>query len=245
MDSSKVEQPAYVLWLIRQGRAKTIGDLNEHFGFPRFSETTLKTALDYSIERLVGAQLITVTGGYEEIKVTPLLSKIQTALGLSIAELAKHPSQSSMRVSPIFGKPSEKYSNDLFVLMPFRPELQPVYEDHIKPIARELKMTVARGDDFFSTQSIIEEIWSAIVRAKIIIADCTDRNPNVFYEIGIAHSVGKPIILITQNAEDVPFDLRHRRYIPYEYTPRKIKEFEKQLRSTLLEVSMTIQSSEE
>jgi len=149
-----------------------------------------------------------------------------------------------VRVSPIFGKPSEKYSYDVLVLMPFLPELQPVYDDHIKPVAKKLKMTIERADDFFSTQSIIEEFWSAIVHSKIIVADCTGRYPNVFYEIGIAHSVGKPVVLIAQDADDMPFDLRHRRYIPYEYTPRKIKEFEKHLKSTLLEVRKTTESEE-
>jgi hypothetical protein len=241
---NRAGQPAYVLWLIREGRAKNILELEECLGL-HHNTGSLKTALDDSLERLAAARLIEIGKWGEEIKVTPLLSKIQTALGLSITELAKHSSQTSMRVSPIFGKPSEEYSYDLFVLMPFQPELQPIYDDHIKTIAQKLKMTVARADDFFSTQSIVDEVWSAIVRSKVILADCTGRNPNVFYEIGIAHSVGKPVVLITQNAEDVPFDLRHRRYIPYEYTPRKIKDFENRLESTLLEVSKTMQSEEE
>jgi hypothetical protein len=121
--------------------------------------------------------------------------------------------------------------------MPFTPELQPVYEDHIKNVAQELGMSVARADDFFTTQSVMEEIWAAIVNSKIMIADCTGKNPNVFYEIGIAHSIGKPVVLIAQNPEDVPFDLRHRRYIRYEYTPRGIKDFEERLRKTLIEVN--------
>ena len=48
-----------------------------------------------------------------------------------------------------------------------------------------------------------------------MIADCTGRNPNVFYEIGIAHTLGRDVILITQNEADVPFDLRHLRYVQY------------------------------
>jgi nucleoside 2-deoxyribosyltransferase len=119
--------------------------------------------------------------------------------------------------------------------MPFERKFQPLYEDHIKTVAKELAMSVARGDDFFTTQAIIGEVWSAIAQSKIVIADCTDRNPNVFYEIGIAHAIGKPVILITQNVEDIPFDLRHLRHIKYEYTPRGVKEFERRLKTTLLD----------
>ena len=124
--------------------------------------------------------------------------------------------------------------------MPFAVELQSIYDDHIKNIAQELNMSVARADDFFTTQVVMEEIWVAIANSRIMIADCTDRNPNVFYEIGIAHSIGKPVILITQNPEDVPFDLRYRRYIKYVYTPRGIKDFEERLRKTLIEVNASI-----
>jgi len=62
---------------------------------------------------------------------------------------------------------------------------------------------------------IIEQIWEYLNKAEIIIADVTGRNPNVFYELGIAHTLGKTVIIITQNEEDVPFDLRHLRYFKY------------------------------
>jgi nucleoside 2-deoxyribosyltransferase len=52
-------------------------------------------------------------------------------------------------------------------------------------------------------------------RAEIIVADVTGRNGNVFYELGMAHTIGKPVIIITQNKEDVPFDLRHLRFFKY------------------------------
>jgi hypothetical protein len=143
----------------------------------------------------------------------------------------------------IFGETIKKYTYDLFVLMPFKKELTPIYEDHIKKVADTLNLSSARADDFFSQNPIISEIWSAIVQAKILIADCTDKNPNVFYEIGIAHAIDKPVILITQNENDVPFDLRHRRYIPYTFTPRGMEEFEKILSSTIYEVKKDLEAS--
>ena len=88
-------------------------------------------------------------------------------------------------------------------------------------------------DDFFSSQSIIDEIWAAIYFSKLCIADCTGRNPNVFYEIGMAHTIGRTAVLIAQSIEDIPFDILHRRSIIYEYTPRGMGGFEERLRKTL------------
>jgi hypothetical protein len=79
----------------------------------------------------------------------------------------------------------------------------------------------------------MSDIWAAICAARIVIADCTGRNPNVFYEIGIAHAVGKPVVLITQDVNDIPFDISHIRYIIYEYTAAGMKLLKKKLEETI------------
>jgi hypothetical protein len=56
---------------------------------------------------------------------------------------------------------------------------------------------------------------SLIDKSHVVICDLTGRNANVFYEVGIAHTLGRETILITQNADDIPFDLRHLRFIHY------------------------------
>jgi hypothetical protein len=144
-------------------------------------------------------------------------------------------SQNLVKVTPFFGMPVDFISEaaDLFVLMPFSEELKPIYDDHIKSVAENLGVTVKRADNFFTVHDIMKDIWNGIYNAKVVIADCTNRNPNVFYEIGIAHTVGKPVILITQNPDDVPFDLRNIRYIRYQYTPREMKNFERTLERTV------------
>ncbi len=143
--------------------------------------------------------------------------------------------RSKIIVDPLFGKPrkKEQYKAYAFMVMPFKEELKPVYDDHVKLVINQLGMSIKRGDDFFANQGIMEDIWSAINEAEIVIADCTDKNPNVFYEIGIAHTLGKPTILITQNPDDVPFDLRHLRYIKYEFTPRGMIDFMKMLEDAI------------
>lgn len=69
----------------------------------------------------------------------------------------------------------------------------------------------------FRTGKIINQIWSGIKAAKVLVAELTDRNPNVFYELGLAHALDKPVVLIASNEKDVPFDLQHIRVIYYDY----------------------------
>jgi nucleoside 2-deoxyribosyltransferase len=75
----------------------------------------------------------------------------------------------------------------------------------------------------------MDDITNSIRKARLIVADLTGRNANVFYEVGIAHALNKPVLLMTQSIDDVPFDLRHRRALVYEYSPRGCKKLEKDL----------------
>jgi guanylate kinase len=128
----------------------------------------------------------------------------------------------------------ESYSrrNTCFVLMPFKTELTPIYDDHIVPALDLCGIHAARADRIFSNQSIMTDILDAVRTARIVIADLTHANPNVFYETGICHALGKDVILITQDSE-VPFDLRHIRHIRYSYTPRGMAAFEVALKETI------------
>ena len=123
-------------------------------------------------------------------------------------------------------------TNLCFVLMPFKPELKPIYDDHISKILGELGIQGLRADGIFSNKPIIEDILSSLRNARIVISDLTTNNANVFYETGICMAFGKEIILITQD-NDVPFDLRHIRHIKYEYTPRGMTAFEESLKRTV------------
>jgi len=123
-------------------------------------------------------------------------------------------------------------TNICFVLMPFRKELKPIYDDHISPTVQYLGLNCHRADQIFSTKPIMEDIIDAVKNARIVISDLTSANPNVFYETGICHAMGKDVILITQD-KDVPFDLTHIRHLRYEYTPRGMKEFEEALKVTI------------
>ena len=100
------------------------------------------------------------------------------------------------------------------VMMPFQPSFDGVY-DAIEQAAEHAGLRCRRADEIWENPAIIQDIVSLIDRAQVVICDCTGRNPNVFYEIGIAHALGREVILITQAESDVPFDLRHLRFVRY------------------------------
>jgi len=158
------------------------------------------------------------------------MNKIQSLFGFKVTELLESQlSAKTLKVSPLFGTPT-KHVTDVFVIMPFSKVFKTIYVNHIQKVCASLSLNCMRADDIFSSKPVMNDIWSLIYNAKIIICDCTMRNPNVFYELGIAHTVGKEVILLTQNAKDIPFDVRHLRYIKYNYTLKGMLEFEGSLK---------------
>jgi hypothetical protein len=104
-----------------------------------------------------------------------------------------------------------------FVIMPFRPELGFLY----RALKQHVEVTfpgvnVARGDDSVLTGPLLDKIFDYIRDADVVIADCSGRNPNVFYELGMAHALGKPVILVTSDPiEQAPTDVRAYEFISY------------------------------
>jgi hypothetical protein len=99
--------------------------------------------------------------------------------------------------------------------MPFESEFDDIYQLGIKQSCLDAGAYCERVDEQLFNESILERIFNQISKADIIIADMTNRNPNVFYEVGYAHALGKTTILLTQKAEDIPFDLKHFPHIIY------------------------------
>jgi len=106
-----------------------------------------------------------------------------------------------------------------FVMMPFAHPIGGYYASIYEPAIKKAGLTPVRADtDIFATGKIIEQIWNGLKRAKVLVAELTGRNPNVLYELGLAHALHKPVVLISSNEADVPFDVRHVRVIYYELT---------------------------
>jgi nucleoside 2-deoxyribosyltransferase len=103
-----------------------------------------------------------------------------------------------------------------FVIMPFRPELNYLYLYLKRHIEDQHNIDCERGDAQILTKPLLEKIADYIRRADVLIADCTGRNPNVFYELGIAHANDKKVILISQDTvSEAPADIRHFEFIQY------------------------------
>jgi len=105
-------------------------------------------------------------------------------------------------------------SNLVSVMMPFNGTFRAVYEA-ISTACRNSNLECKRADDIWVHSTVIQDIYSLIYRSKIVVCDFSGKNPNVFYEAGIAHSLGREVIPIVQHPDDIPFDLRHHRYIQY------------------------------
>lgn len=99
-------------------------------------------------------------------------------------------------------------------MMPFDAGFNPVY-DAIRRAAEVAGFRCRRADDIWENPAVIQDVVSLIDRSRVVVCDCTGRNPNVFYEAGIAHTLGREVILIAQSEQDIPFDLRHLRYVRY------------------------------
>lgn len=145
---------------------------------------------------------------------------------------------SLIQINPLFGPASYGIDERLaFILMPFDEDLTRVYTSIIKPTVEAIGLVSRRADDFKTNKAIIQDIWKAICEARVVIAELTDLNPNVMYELGIAHTIGKETILIYQhrNGKDprFPFDLAHIRRIEYEDSAAGGKKLENELSDTL------------
>lgn len=167
-------------------------------------------------------------------ELTPRLQDAERQLNTLVAR--------TIIAAPIWqGRRFATQSDLCFVLMPFSDDLdvQKVYVEYVKPTVEACALRCLRADNVYGVSGIMQSIWEAINQSRVIIADVTGRNPNVFYELGIAHTLGKPVVMMTQSMNDVPFDLKHLRCIVYDYKPRAIERFQDTLTKTLTTVLET------
>lgn len=114
-----------------------------------------------------------------------------------------------------FSIPTEKADVELLsAMMPFSSSFSNVWIA-IKEATERSGMRCERADNIWKESAVIQDIFGLIFQSNIVVCDFTGKNPNVFYEAGIAHTLGKHVIPITQSEEDIPFDLQHHRYIRY------------------------------
>jgi hypothetical protein len=142
----------------------------------------------------------------------------------------------------IFRKPEKEVNSKLVsVMMPFNTSFILTY-NAIKRVAEYMKIECLRADDIWENTTFMQDIFELIYCSRIVIVDYTGRNPNVMYETGIAHTLGKVVVPITQSLDDIPSDLGHHRalkYLPNEEGYRNLSnELYKRIK-TLLEKKST------
>lgn len=138
-----------------------------------------------------------------------------------------------------------EFLDSCFVMMPFGPWFDRYYQDIYAPAIKEAGFEPIRADELFSTGSVVEQIWEQIQKSKVLLADLSGKNANVFYELGLAHAAKKPVVFTSSLVDDVPFDLRHLRVIIYdirepEWAPRLRKSIAEYLRNAMKEPEKSI-----
>jgi hypothetical protein len=119
---------------------------------------------------------------------------------------------------PIFGRLLRRpHTFDCFVLLPLKEPFKTVYSEVVEPVAAELGISCGHAEGIFGPGRIMRDVVSSITFADVIVAELTGRNPNVFYELGIAHQQGKQVVLLSQTMDDVPFDVRDLRVVVYKW----------------------------
>jgi hypothetical protein len=177
-------------------------------------------------------QVLTTAGVLDEAKIRSLgpdSKMVRYGLLTPVTELQVRPH--------VFRVPNAKIEADLVsVMMPFDAGFAKVYEA-IGKACMGCDLRHQRADDIWDEAEVIQDVFSLIYRSRVVVCDFSKRNPNVFYEAGIAHTLGKPVIPIVQNPEDIPFDLRHIRFIKYhdngEGREKLKRDIEQKLRSII------------
>lgn len=114
------------------------------------------------------------------------------------------------------GKPKEGEAEVCFIIMPYGGPFDRYYEKIYAPAVMDAGLRPKRADSIFASGAILTDVWQFTKSAKLLLADMTGHNPNVFYELGLAHAIAKPVVLVAPSIEDVPFDLRGLRVITYD-----------------------------
>lgn len=148
--------------------------------------------------------------------------------------ISAKPAERKITFSPnVFSVPDGLPESDLVaVMMPFQREFDPVFEA-IKRACSGNNLRCLRSDDIWEESSIIQDIFNLVFRAQVVIVDFTDKNPNVMYETGIAHTLGKHVVPISQSIDDVPFDMKHHRVLKYLPNTEGVNHLESSLSTKL------------
>jgi hypothetical protein len=153
--------------------------------------------------------------------------------------ISAKPSKRRITFAPnVFTVPELPQEPDLaVVMMPFSAEFTPIYKA-IRRACKTAGLRCLRVDDIWEESIIIQDVFNLIFRSRIVIVDFTGKNPNVMYETGIAHTLGKHVVPISQSMADVPFDLKHHRTLTYLNNEQGRAKLEERLATRLQQLGL-------
>jgi hypothetical protein len=130
-----------------------------------------------------------------------------------------------------------------FIAMPFSTANDDVYRDALRPLIEQIGYEPVGVDEASRPGVILNDIWAYLTEASVVIAEITEPNPNVYYEIGVAHALRKPTILLAQRGTKLPFDVGPHWCIFYENTiPGRARLLEA-LRSSLMTLGLVVRAA--
>ena len=181
--------PDYFLFNEKFDHKKAVGDVNK----------ALKTSSLILKEKADGQFLLTtLTGEFISTEISEIDAIQQITFTPTVFKIPKKPTNLKL----------------ISVMMPFSPAYRGTY-DAIKRVADHMELECLRADDIWENSTFIQDIFDLIFCSRIVVVDFSERNPNVMYETGIAHTLGKVVIPITQSFNDIPSDLGHHRALKY------------------------------
>jgi hypothetical protein len=125
-----------------------------------------------------------------------------------------------------------------FVVMQFTRPYNELYSEVVRPICDEFQITSLRADESYGPGLIIADVAKQITEARLVVAEITPANPNVYYEVGYAHALNKPTILIAEMGTQLPFDVSPFRVLFYENSIDGKRRVEDGLRKHLRALEM-------
>ncbi len=126
-----------------------------------------------------------------------------------------------------------------FVVMQFTPQYDELYSEVIKPVCDDLGIVPQRADETSTPGIVVADIARQIIESKVVIAEVSPANPNVYYEVGFSHALNKPTILIADKGTRPPFDVAPFRILFYENSIGGKKKVEDGLRQYLKSILTT------
>ncbi len=207
-----------------------IGHLYFH---PRIADNTTKRVLHCyhdTVQPLHDNQVVTIRN--DEWSLTP---GVIGFLKMAESSIAGFPPKHWIFGAPLrdpLARPSPKLR--CFVAMPYGPRWFQRVRDSIMQVAVVQKYDFDIAKDIAKPGGIMLQVWNSLRSAQVVVADLTGLNPNVLYEVGVAHSLGKEVILITQNPKKLPFDVKGMRWIGYKLA--NLGELKRQLGDSLADV---------